>query len=182
MLLVIFGSSGTGKTSIINKLREQFGWHILKVYTTRQQRCTEIDKMHVERSEFLSMKKAGRFFAIQKVMNNYYGQLLIEVEEIIEKPNEKWTIDIAYTELKQFLPLQPHFLMVLPENSNQLRKQLESANKINRLESALKEYQEVHLPLSQEGHYGEIYFSKVINYYQRLDETVAVINEMYQGL
>lgn len=64
MIIVLLGASGSGKTTIENKLSENFGYKKIVSYTTRKPRKNEIggkDYMFVDNIMFINMIRNGLF-------------------------------------------------------------------------------------------------------------------------
>ena len=76
--LVICGPSGSGKSSIVNKVTEEFPdcFGLSCSHTTRKQREGEIDGVHyyfVAKDEFLDAKERGEFIETAEFAGNMYG-------------------------------------------------------------------------------------------------------------
>jgi len=83
MLIVISGASGTGKSTICSKVREdmpEIGFSVS--CTTRPPRQGEkdaVDYYFISREEFEKRIEAGEFIEYAEVFNNYYGTLRSEL-------------------------------------------------------------------------------------------------------
>lgn len=71
-LIAILGVSGSGKTSLVNKVSKKYGYTVLKSYTTRQPR--ENDEADLTSHTFCSMEEAA-FMSEQKqiVCSNWFA-------------------------------------------------------------------------------------------------------------
>ena len=75
-LIAIVGISGSGKTSLVNKVCKKFGYIPLKSYTTRKPR--EGDENDLMSHEFCTMQEAAFIAEQDKIVcsnwfdNNYY--------------------------------------------------------------------------------------------------------------
>ena len=58
-LIAIIGTSGSGKTSLVNKISKKYGYSVLKSYTTRAPR--ENDDADLFSHTFCDMKEAAFF-------------------------------------------------------------------------------------------------------------------------
>jgi len=88
MLIVVSGASGTGKSTICNKVREnmpELGFSVS--CTTRPPRPGEkdsVDYYYISRDEFKKRIEAGAFIEYAEVFSNYYGTLKSEVIDKVE--------------------------------------------------------------------------------------------------
>jgi guanylate kinase len=76
-IIIIVAPSGTGKSTLIKRLKEYFReLHWSVSFTTRPMRDGEIDGKHyffISEPEFIKKKEGGDFAEWAKVHNNYYG-------------------------------------------------------------------------------------------------------------
>jgi guanylate kinase len=76
-IIVIVAPSGTGKSTLIKRLKEDFReLHWSVSFTTRPSRDGEIDGKHyffISEAEFLKKKEQGDFIEWAQVHGNYYG-------------------------------------------------------------------------------------------------------------
>lgn len=76
-IIVIVAPSGTGKSTLIKKLKEDVKDLVESVsFTTRKIRESEVDGQSynfIDQEKFLQMKEAGEFLEWAQVHGNYYG-------------------------------------------------------------------------------------------------------------
>jgi len=76
-IIIILAPSGTGKSTLIKRLKEEFReLHWSVSFTTREMRSGETDGKHyffISKDEFLKKKKQGDFVEWAEVHGNYYG-------------------------------------------------------------------------------------------------------------
>ena len=76
-LIVIVAPSGTGKSTLISKLKKEFPFITESVsFTTRPKREGELDGVHyhfISKDEFSKRKEDDEFLEWAKVHSNYYG-------------------------------------------------------------------------------------------------------------
>lgn len=76
-IIIIVAPSGTGKSTLIKKIKEEFrDLHWSVSFTTRPIRDGEVDGRHyffISETEFLNKKKQGAFVEWALVHGNYYG-------------------------------------------------------------------------------------------------------------
>lgn len=79
-IIIIVAPSGTGKSTLIKRLKEEFrDLHWSVSFTTRPMREGEVDGKHyfyISRDEFLKKKDQGDFIEWAEVHGNYYGTSL----------------------------------------------------------------------------------------------------------
>jgi guanylate kinase len=79
-IIIIVAPSGTGKSTLIKRLKEEFReLHWSVSFTTRKMRPGEVDGKHyfyISREEFIKKKDQGDFIEWAEVHGNYYGTSL----------------------------------------------------------------------------------------------------------
>ncbi len=107
-LFIVSGPSGAGKTTLINRVREQLEPLGLKLYfsvshTTRAPRAGEIEGQNyyfVNETEFCRMQDAGEFLECARVHEQLYGTSKLEVVKRLDN-GEDVIVDIDYQGAKQ---------------------------------------------------------------------------------
>lgn len=107
-LFIVSGPSGAGKTTLINRVRQQLSPLKLELYfsvshTTRQPRAGEIDGKNyyfVTDEKFTSMVAAGEFLESALVHEKRYGTSRAEVVNRLQR-GEDVILDIDYQGAKQ---------------------------------------------------------------------------------
>ena len=139
MLHILVGSSGVGKTSIIDKLSCQHAWKLVETLTTRDIRLTDVNKEHVDEKEFKRLEQEGFFFATQNVHKTYYGQPQEIIDKVIDHQKENWIFDLSLEAVEPYESLNPKLYLILPINTQQLKNQLSA--RPDRIEAAIQDYQ-----------------------------------------
>lgn len=79
-IIIIVAPSGTGKSTLIKRLKEEFReLHWSVSFTTRKMRPDEVDGKHyfyISREEFIKKKDQGDFVEWAEVHGNFYGTSL----------------------------------------------------------------------------------------------------------
>lgn len=79
-IIIIVAPSGTGKSTLIKRLKEEFrDLHWSVSFTTREMREGEVDGKHyfyISRDEFLKKRDQGDFIEWAEVHGNFYGTSL----------------------------------------------------------------------------------------------------------
>ncbi len=87
MLVIISGSAGVGKNTVITKLLEKHdNIKLLQTCTTRRPRSTDVEMhspyIYLTREEFESKIKNGELFEHEEIHQNFYGMLNSSLEEV----------------------------------------------------------------------------------------------------
>lgn len=126
--LVVCAPSGTGKTTLIKRLREEFPLRFSVSCTTRSPRAGEVtgrDYVFLDREAFLSKRRAGHFAEWAEVHGNFYGTPLQPVlERLREGEDMLFDIDVqGAAQLALSLP-EARFVFILPPSLDVLARRL----------------------------------------------------------
>lgn len=127
--LVISAPSGTGKTTLIKRLRKEFpnfGYSIS--CTTRAPREGEVDGKDyhfLSRERFVELRDQGHFAEWAEVHGNFYGTPLPPVREMLAKGQDiLFDIDVqGAAQLRKNMP-DARFLFILPPSMEELERRL----------------------------------------------------------
>nr|WP_286182084.1 guanylate kinase [Desulfovibrio sp. Huiquan2017] len=128
-VLVVCAPSGTGKSTLIAMLREEypdFGFSIS--YTTRAPRGTEQDgrEYHfVSRDTFVAMRSRGAFCEWAEVHGNFYGTATKPVEEMLHRGRDVlFDIDVQGAKQLRKTFYKGTFVFLLPPSREELVRRL----------------------------------------------------------
>lgn len=150
-LIVIVAPSGTGKSTMIKRLKEDFPSLVESVsYTTRPIRNGEVhgkSYFFVSREEFLAKKDADEFLEWAEVHGNFYGTSKQFVESCLEEGKHLlFDLDVQGTDsMKNYFGTKANVIFISPPSVEELEKRLrnrgtEETHVINiRLMNARKE-------------------------------------------
>ena len=153
LVLVVCGPSGTGKTTLIKMLMQEFpqiGYSTS--YTTRPARADEVpgqDYHFVDHADFVALRRTGFFAEWAEVHGNYYGTPLNSTLDILGSGRDVlFDIDVqGASQLKLTMPTG-RYVFILPPSleilENRLRgRSLDSEESIQRrLKAACNEIRE----------------------------------------
>ena len=92
LIIIISAPSGSGKTTIVNRLQEKMpGLVRLVSYTTRKQRKDEVnqkDYIFITEEEFKEKIEKGDLLEWEEVFGNYYGSSEEQLVEALEKSDD----------------------------------------------------------------------------------------------
>jgi guanylate kinase len=131
LLIVVSSPSGAGKTTLSQKLLEEFKPHLQfsVSYTTRPARPKEregVDYHFVDATTFHSMVEAGEFAEWAEVHGHRYGTPMFAVREAIER-GRNVLFDIDWqggTALSAKFPHETVLVFVLPPSMAELERRL----------------------------------------------------------
>lgn len=90
MLIIVSGSAGVGKNTVITHILENNpNIKLMQTCTTRAPRSTDKDMhspyIYVEREDFENKIKNGELFEYEEIHQNFYGVLNSSIDKIIKK-------------------------------------------------------------------------------------------------
>lgn len=150
-IIVIVAPSGTGKSTLIKRLKEEFPVLVESVsYTTRDIREGEVNGksyFFIEREEFLAMKEKGEFLEWAEVHGNFYGTSKSFVEKKLDEGEYiLFDLDVQGTDsFKNYFGERANVLFIAPPSVEVLEQRLrgrgtESEDSLQiRLKNAKKE-------------------------------------------
>ena len=180
-LIVIVAPSGTGKSTMIKRLKQDFPTLVESVsYTTRPQRPGEIHGLSyffISREEFQARKENNEFLEWAEVHGNFYGTSKEFVEGCLrEGKHVLFDLDVQGTDsMKLHFGSVANVIFISPPSVEELEKRLrhrgtENTQVINlRLLNARKEL------LRKEDYDFLIYNDDIENAYRRLTEITQKI-------
>ncbi len=129
-MFVISAPSGTGKTTITNRLRQTGAVSVSVSHTTRPPRPGEqhgVQYFFTGREEFLEMRAAGVFLEWAEVFGNYYGTKARWVrEQLAAGVNILLEIDVQGAgKVKAEMPAQSVLIFIRPPSLESLAARLQ---------------------------------------------------------
>jgi guanylate kinase len=132
-LFVISAASGTGKTSLNNRLVDTIPHLKMAIsHTTRQPRSSEISGEHyyfIDEKTFADMREKEQFLEHATVFKNAYGTSKASVDTLIKKGNDV-LLEIDWQGAEQIQTLFPRCvsIFILPPSLSHLEKRLSNRN------------------------------------------------------
>jgi len=139
MLVILFGTSCVGKTTLIRGLIRKYNYNYVSCYTTRPPRENDIGRYSVTFDEFQRLASDNKFMLINNNFNYLYGTPLDEIENAVYS-KEFFVVDFMIKDQNSFDSFKCTKIVVVPENVTQLRKQIIAAGRLNRMDDILQDY------------------------------------------
>lgn len=179
-LIIVSAPSGTGKSTLINKVLETETNIKLSVSaTTRDMRAGEQDKVHyyfLKKEEFENRINNNEFLEYADVFGNYYGTLKSQIEEKFQDGKDVF-LDIDYQGAEKITQKinkkQLLKIFILPPSMNELKKRLIERGR-DKPEDIEKRLAKAKLEIKQSINYDYV----VVN--DNFDETVQNIKSIIQ--
>lgn len=155
VLLAVCAPSGTGKTTLVHRLREEFPTFSFSVScTTRAKRQNEVDGQDyhfISQAEFIERRKAGYFAEWAYVYGNYYGTPLEPVISQLRTGTDMlFDIDVQGAAQLHLAFPQGKFVFIFPPSLVELEERLRTrktegeADVKRRLDNAMLEIRQAH--------------------------------------
>src|SRR3990167_2920947 len=125
LVFVISAPAGTGKTTLVRMLRDEFHCLIESVsFTTRKPRTSEkegVDYFFISKEAFEQKIREGEFLEHAQVFDNYYGTSKIFVEKEREKGKHVILIIDTQGALQLMQKLDAVFIFISPPSLEELK-------------------------------------------------------------
>lgn len=134
LLFIVSAPSGTGKTTLVERLVEQTPHlKMSRSYTSRAAREGEIDGVDynfVTRDRFDAMVAAGEFLEWADVFGNLYGTAAADTERILESGHDVvLVIDVQGARKVRARGVMAHTVFVMPPSFDVLERRLRGRSK-----------------------------------------------------
>jgi guanylate kinase len=129
-LVVIVAPSGTGKSTMIKRLKEDLPSLVESVsYTTRPMRPGEVhgkSYFFIDREKFLEMRTADEFLEWAEVHGNFYGTSKHFVENALDEGKHLlFDLDVQGTDaMKSYFGERANVIFISPPSVEELEKRL----------------------------------------------------------
>lgn len=150
MLIVFYGPSCVGRTTLMRLLAQQDRWRFVPVLTTRALRSGESEKRTVTESELTGLAEVGQLLTISRSFGNSYSWLRSDLQEAADS-TDFWMLDFRFSLGKLLVSLRPREIIVLPPNEETLRRRIANAGRSEREAAIITDYREHYSSARLEG-------------------------------
>lgn len=169
MLVIFYGTSCVGKTTIMKYMRDCYNWKMISVYTTRPIREGEREKIQVDIEYLLRGEATGEFLPLNQCYDVYYGTPTKELKMAESNREDVWCLDFPIDRKQLFNKYKYCGIIILPKNKEQLIGQIHKAKRIERINKILCEYDEQYTDVARSG------LHMVVNYPNEIHKTCDAI-------
>lgn len=130
LIFVVSAPAGTGKTTLVNMLIQEFSCVVASVsFTTRKPRSGEIEGVHyyfLSEEEFANRIAKGEFLEYVKLYGNYYGTSRLWLQEQQEKGKHVILVIDTQGVMQLREKLNATSIFISPPSIEELEKRLKS--------------------------------------------------------
>jgi guanylate kinase len=128
LIFVLSAPSGTGKTSLVTKLKEEFpSVEVTVNCTTRNKRAEEhdgVDYHFISEADFKEKIKRGEFLEHVENYGFYYGSLKSDVERITNSGHHAFLVIDTLGAMQLLGTIEATFIFVLPPSKEEVKRRL----------------------------------------------------------
>ena len=139
MLVIFFGVSCVGKTTIIKHMAQKYGWRIFTTYMTRNRRLNESEKIQITHESMLELQSSNFFFCVNHLSSGLYGTPRSEVTNAETSLQEFWCLDFPIEKRFIFSDIVHCGIVIQPENIHQLKAQCIASGRGDRWTSIIED-------------------------------------------
>jgi guanylate kinase/deoxycytidine triphosphate deaminase len=179
MLVILFGPSGVGKTSLSRLLERDAGYHSLVTYTTREPRVDEDDRKSLDDLTYDDEVKSERIQSTSQVFGYRYGLDKSQLREALASLDKVYLVDFALENVADIDTFPGHKLgiLIMPPDAESLEKRLEGHGQNSRIAASKAQF-EYCLRAEKEGLPELIGMRSLVN--TSLGETARRVQEMVE--
>jgi len=144
MLVLLFGASGVGKSSLGRLLAERHSWVPVMSWITRPERPYELFKVSISERSYDELVRCGKLWSNVEQNGYRYGLLTSEVREAINDPRRFYVLDYSLASWRKYFAEEITFaVFVAAVNDATLTARLARSGRIDRLPGALESQAEL---------------------------------------
>lgn len=162
MLIVLYGTSCVGKTTLQKKLIEKQNITPVRCYLTRDLRDDDIGRIKLSKAEFFDLSDKGEIAIVNNIYGNFYGTSNEDLSSALNT-KLKYVLDYSLSNYDQLVSYNPKNFIIVPENLAQLEMQIAESGREERKEKIITEYNTLYSDEELE-RYKEKGFNIIVNY------------------
>lgn len=140
MLVLLYGPSCVGKTSLIRSLNQKYNWPIIPTEMTRQLRPGETEKICITADAFEEKRATGYYICENYLYGNWYGTPLHYII-LAQQQADPYLLDMPIKTRYTIFASIPHLgIAVLPESRMALESRINQSGRESRRQYILDEY------------------------------------------
>ena len=147
MILIFFGCSCVGKTTIMEILNKNYDYAFLQGITTRPLRESDHNKERVSFIEFSNMNNNGEIIYPNFHFNNWYGISKKDYAASMHSTDSISMFDFDFKNINQIKKSDGDEIvkiLLIPENEIFLINNIENSGRISRKNEIINEYREIY--------------------------------------
>ncbi|WP_128002623.1 hypothetical protein [Piscinibacter defluvii] len=144
MLVLLFGASGVGKSSVATLLVEQDSWVPVISWITRPERPDERFKVNISDRSYEELARCGKLWSDVEQNGHRYGLLTSEVRAAIDDPRRFYVLDYGLTSWRKYFANEKCLAVYVAAGSDAtLTARLARSGRMDRLQGALESQAEL---------------------------------------
>lgn len=142
-LLLLYGATGVGKSTVLKILKRNLGFSLVRVYTTRPARHDDDGKISITECEFDDLLKKSVIFVEKRPLGTFrYGESKEDLEAA-SQGSEPWALDMGIRYYELYRRFRPIDVVLDPPTPEALVQQLTEAKRLDRLSTARDDVAEI---------------------------------------
>jgi len=179
MLVILYGTSCSGKSEIIRKLVSDYNFKIIMCYHTREPRENDLARESISDEKFKRWVSKGVLGFVNEQLDARYGNKIRDFKNAVES-DKFYVLDWPLSKREKLSGFEHYKIIVLPENREQLIYQIRKAGRNSRMSEILKDFDENYSKEKLEK-LGENDYSIIINKFENLNYAVKKINKIIEN-
>ena len=140
--MILYGTSCSGKSTLIRKLCSDHGFIPINGYVTRELREDDFARIRLPMNEFQAKMDNGYFLIVNKYLSVLYGNARDEFDLALQDKDNTYILDYLIKDHEKLSAFKYSRVIIVPENEQQLIEQIKSSGRHDRTQSILSDCRE----------------------------------------
>jgi guanylate kinase/deoxycytidine triphosphate deaminase len=142
VLVVLFGPSGVGKSSLIKVLSSQYGYDVVRTVTTRPPRASDEDRTSVSDEEYLRLAEDGAIVPMTTVFGHKYALEQANLRTALASRTHVYLLDFALENVQDISALGGNVLgvLVMSPSESELKDRLLRHGRDDRVVESIRQH------------------------------------------